>query len=76
MKSITIVTVMLRLTASASWSGSGVVPVDEDGPVRSCGVAPPASSNAAAMTAGMSSVTEAVSHFPVPRLGAFPSCSA
>ena len=66
MKSMTIVTVMPRLAASAVTASIWVLlPSMRTAHSRlCCGSRRSASSKAAAMTAGMSSVTEAVSHLP------------
>ena len=66
MKSMTTVTVMPRLAASAVTASIWVLfPSIRTAHSRwCCGSRRSASSNAAAMTAGMSSVTEAVSHLP------------
>ena len=66
MKSMTIVTVMPRRPASALTASIWVL-LPSMRTARSrlcCGSRRSASSKAAAMTAGMSSVTEAVSHLP------------
>ncbi|HXL88733.1 MAG TPA: hypothetical protein VN969_07050 [Streptosporangiaceae bacterium] len=66
MKSMRTGTVTPRAPASAVTASIWVLfPSSREIQVRSCpGSRRSASSNAAAMTAGMSSVTEAVSHFP------------
>ena len=67
MKSMMMVTVTPRLAASAVTASICVLlPSIRAAQVRRCrGSRRSASSNAAAMTAGMSSVTEAVSHLPL-----------